>query len=689
AAQRDVDPNAPVPQPKPTGLALHRCGESAPDSPVIDQKAIDAERATAASDVKATTKLLHDTLVKRDAIAANPKLTGIDLQHQLDDADTEIARLRKLLRDQGVQVADTPDSKTDLNSRVRKDGDIDLTQYNARLDLSSNLAPGKKVPFGDETAMRVRLDYVPPGTPVEVEWRYKSPDFSQEFMFPMWSMPARYRSNVRDAQLDASFWSDMNVARVLRASKDSKLEIIAHVYLGSDTVAIANLKDTIQFTDEIPDGNIDLIVTGGAIDAGPHRMIAAQGAKLKFTPSWVPPPANYTIHWRVIDIGNYSPPTELLPVPGPGEIDKELAFPKLGTFGVMMEAAADLAGSDPWMTHPDPDTSKSRIAAVQIEVIDADTFGKRILDRLDSAALLSPRQQLGEYVSGLGEKEREARRLASRSGDSHDLYESRADTLWKTKRDIEKRVADAGKASPMPPTDAEMAADTLYASPVTTALVLPENKGAQPLSTYLTIRKVANADGTTRYDAIVLDGTSSDAWTFTGSSTTDARSAAIAAFADMKSKNPYPIAGVVRYRFGRAGWDPIEGSFSTTTNGKLAQHYVEKILEVGGYVALALLMLFPEAVVTKWVAMGLLVAGVGVSAIHIHRNLELGIPWYDSRNVIEGLSIVASVVGVSGSVMAGSAAKAMKLGVGRPLMFYAGNALIMTSAGLGIGTFVY
>ena len=84
--------------------------------------------------------------------------------------------------------------------------------------------------------------------------------------------------------------------------------------------------------------------------------------------------------------------------------------------------------------------------------------------------------------------------------------------------------------------------------------------------------------------------------------------------------------------------------------------WVDGILTVGGIVVGGLLLLTPEPTgATKALGYLFITASAARSAIAIYENLELGIDALDPRNVIEGLSILTSVLGVSGRCCASTA----------------------------------
>ncbi len=95
-------------------------------------------------------------------------------------------------------------------------------------------------------------------------------------------------------------------------------------------------------------------------------------------------------------------------------------------------------------------------------------------------------------------------------------------------------------------------------------------------------------------------------------------------------------------------------------------------------------MVAPEATITKVLALALLAAATARSVIAIKERLDIGYDLLDRENLLEGISIAASVTGIGGTLM-----RTIGMRVARPLITRIGTALIITSTASDIGTFVY
>jgi len=160
-----------------------------------------------------------------------------------------------------------------------------------------------------------------------------------------------------------------------------------------------------------------------------------------------------------------------------------------------------------------------------------------------------------------------------------------------------------------------------------------------------------------------------------------------AAFETWRSDNPYPTGGLVVYTFNPAGWT-FPKSFSTTTGWKTAKEWVDSILEAGGMVVGALLLLAPEATVTKVAGLALLGLAVGRSGVGIYERLQLGYAPLDKENVLDGIVIVTSLLGFGGGVLRSIGAEARALG-SAPLVYRVGSWMVVTTLGADVGTLVY
>ncbi len=206
---------------------------------------------------------------------------------------------------------------------------------------------------------------------------------------------------------------------------------------------------------------------------------------------------------------------------------------------------------------------------------------------------------------------------------------------------------------------------------------MPKGGGAQPLSVYLTIKKQNE-----RYQAKLLDVTSSKVLKFDGSGATPLEAYA-SVFADWKGDNEYPTGGRVVHRFSPTGWKH-GNSFSTTTTWKKAKDWVDGIITVGGLIVGALLLAAPDATITKVLGAALMAAVVARSSVAIYERINKGGDTLSGENVLDAIAIVTAFTGITGSVLRTYGIKAAN-----PMMYRAGNWMIMSTLAGDAGTFVY
>ena len=211
-------------------------------------------------------------------------------------------------------------------------------------------------------------------------------------------------------------------------------------------------------------------------------------------------------------------------------------------------------------------------------------------------------------------------------------------------------------------------------------LILPSGGGPQPL----TIHVRAWQDGAT-WNARIVDLTSSDVYSRSGSGATPV-AAYEGAFRAWMDSHPYPRGAKVRYEFAVPGWKLCpRPSIAGIRRGRRSRPGWTGFLTVGGVIVGGLLLLTPEPTgATKALGYLFLTASVARSAIAIYENLQLGIDPLDGRNVVEGLSILTSVLGVSGSLMRQYGIKAVS-----PLVYRVGNWTVMASLAGDLGTMTF
>jgi hypothetical protein len=157
------------------------------------------------------------------------------------------------------------------------------------------------------------------------------------------------------------------------------------------------------------------------------------------------------------------------------------------------------------------------------------------------------------------------------------------------------------------------------------------------------------------------------------------------AFQGWIDEHPYPHGGTVTYRFPGDGLN-VPTSFKTKdTAWDTVKRWVDGILLIGGLIVAGVLMMVPEpSMLTKVIAGIIVTAGVARSAVAIHENLQVGIDPLDKRNVLEGISIVTSTLGISGTLMRSAGIQTLS-----PMVYRAGNWMVMGSLAGDAGTMAF
>ena len=87
---------------------------------------------------------------------------------------------------------------------------------------------------------------------------------------------------------------------------------------------------------------------------------------------------------------------------------------------------------------------------------------------------------------------------------------------------------------------------------------------------------------------------------------------------------------------------------------------------------------------TKVLGAAMMAAVIARSSVAIYERINSGGDTLSSENILDGIAILTSVVGVSGSVLRTYGLRAIN-----PTMYRAGNWMIMSTLGADVGTFIY
>ena len=641
----DPDP-APSPSPVPAPDDTGTSGDTAADETLIAAHA----------------RQLRQVYADKATYVASINTSGPQIGETLADYDAEISQRVASIRTLGVRLPATQvvqrvlagESLTELRPRVRYEP-----------------AQG---PFRQGAGLRfvVELAYVPRTDPVRVDW---TGQLIGNRTFAMVDREARDTELV----LDSTFWFR---GVPITLPDGSKLTVTANLSVGPRRIAAPELSVTLPIepyryeTDEL----LRMSMRGGMM-TGPTTARALAGSTLSFSLSSGPPGEQYLMNWSWLNLDR-NDPLPGTPFARHHEASSvvELTLTDPGRYTVIARIAP--AVSSPWVIVPVDPGHAIQTAALQVQVGTLAEWGSMAIDQLSSEQ--TPRPTLTDFGARLDTDARENDLLASRAtSEDKEHYEKAAEQRREMASTLQDRIGvPAAQVQPFPAADADFGAG-VYATAVPASLVIANSAatpggGIQPLTLFLTMRRTD-----TGFAAVLIDATTKDMSPYPGTGA-GSREAADAALQRWRLRNPYPIGGLVVYRYVLPDRTILRGRFSTTTREKEIEKFIEDILTIGGYVVAVLLLLAPEATVTKALALGMLGLSIGYGIHRISRNVELGVGAFDSRNVLEAVGILGSAVGIGGSALRSAGLRAA-----RPLMYRAGNWMVISTVAADVGTLTY
>ncbi|GLZ79254.1 hypothetical protein Afil01_40610 [Actinorhabdospora filicis] len=497
--------------------------------------------------------------------------------------------------------------------------------------------------WGQRLTYGLALDYVPEGRNVRVEWRWSSDGGGRMNQF----VNAPGRGNHMSVELDDFFWSVPG--EQMRHEGRDQLQVSARVFLGDETTPQATVQaPATRFENTAP--------ASMAIAADPSVALAGDRVNFRIA-DWAPQRSRHAVDWEV----DGQVVTRDLPV-----LSRE--FDTVGAHTVrahLYEAARNFG------------LTRGRLlytAQTSVTVQNQQTAGEALLAQSEPGALPALSGQEASITASIAGLER---RVAA-GGEQQPYWQDRLAGQRARLESLRRNAPGSGLDQPLPDDLSTCAPGTTYSKPIPATIVLPSAGGAQPIMIHLRLMH----DGT-RWAASFLDSTGRDVYRFDGHGDTPLAATIDAANA-WHADHPYPRGGTVVHRFAPAGWTAGTG-FETTTAWNTAKAWVDGILTVGGVIVAGILLLTPEpTTATKWLGAAILAASVARSAVAIYENISIGIPASDSRNVLEGVSILTSLLGVGGSTLRG-------LGINtiRPTMYRVGSWMVMSALAGDAGTLVF
>ena len=572
-------------------------------------------------------------------------LTGLVSAQQQPWIDGRIEDLINQLRaDFGIQM----NRERLLDEAI---GTKELRVVTGRIDRS----PEGPTYMGQRLTFRATLDYIPPGKQVRLGWRWKTGGRESKFLMEKPEHVVGKAALAEPLTLIPPFWVLGPYKYAIE--KGGGMEVIAKVYLGDDDTPVTEITSGwMTFPERAP---TEIQVVGA-----PEKTV--QGAPVSFSVGpWIPEHASYKLDWYV---------------------DK-VFFGSTWAFKYWFQTTGDHTVSVKVRRY-DPDFFGDvdygvilESKPVTVRVIEPTEFGESILSQLDTP--LVPGLSQGSLLEMAKSTESTIQDLERRSAmeEDSDYWKDRLENQRERLRKIHELVPDLTQAETVPQDKLNLEAGRLYSGPIPAVLIHPEKGVTLPLAIYLTVQNINS-----EWVASIIDATGKIVRHKGSGSTTQA--AYIDAFSEWQSDNEYPIGGQVVYRFDpvifKGEGQPDRRSFSTTTPWKKAKDWWDTAVAVVGVVVAGLLLVAPEATITKALAIALLAAATARSAVAIKERMDVGYKADDKEILLEGISIAASVTGIGGTLM-----RTVGMRVARPLVTQVGTALVITSTATDVGTFVY
>jgi hypothetical protein len=643
----------PLPEPPP-----------AEQVPRPDQTGTPGDTAADQALVTAHARQLRQVYLDEAAFVASINRSGPEISETLAGYDTEITQRLDSIRTLGVRLP-----AAQVVRRIF--AGESLTELRPWLRYEPAQGPYRQ---GQALRFVVEVEYVPRIDPIRVTWTGELEGGAGAF--PMVDPEARDTELV----LDSTFWF---LAVPFTLPGERKLTVAPSLSVGPKLITTPDLKVSLPIEPYRYDSEEPLHMTmRGGMMTGPATARALAGSTLSFSVSTGPPGEQYAMQWSWLNLDR-NDPYPGMPFGRRHEASSvvELTLSDPGRYAVIARILPANNIFNRWMVQVDPGYAPPT-AALQVQVGTLAEWGSYALSQL--AAEKTPRPAVTELGERLDAEARENELLASRAtSEDREHYEKAAEQRRKMASTLEDRIgAPVATVQPFPATEAGFGAG-VHATAVPASLVIANSAatpggGIQPLTLYLTMRRTG-----TGFSAVLIDATTKDMSPYPGTGG-GSQEAADAAFQRWQERNPYPIEGLVVYRYVLPDKTILRGRFTTTTREKEIEKFIEDILTTGGYVVAVLLLLAPEATVTKALALGMLGLGVGYGVHRISRNVELGIGAFDSRNILEAIGILGSAVGIGGSALRSAGLRAA-----RPLIARAGNWMVISTLATNVGTLTY
>jgi hypothetical protein len=567
---------------------------------------------------------------KRAVVEGQGSLAGIDAE-----IDALVAALHT---DFGVRM----DKGKILDAAV---ADSDMLVVRGRVIVSPS---GGEHYMGERLGFVLELDHVPPGEGVQVGWRWRTdPWGGPDYRFLVNGPAFAEKTTALDMALDTPFWGLVPPA----IEKARGLQVVAHVYVGSVEQPTTTFHTSYISLPERPVGDIKVV-------GAPSKAVVGQHIDLGIGP-WTPDFHGHSIDWFVDE--------------------KKVAADQLGMRQQLSTVGTHKIRADVHSVRRSlgiHDKAPLKSAEASVEVMTTDQFGTSFLDEAEASPFRPKPVELGKMVATGDESLDEIQGRIDQGGSQQAYWEERLKAQQSRLGKLKELAPDHATAKPLPDDSTKLDPGS-YSTPITAALVMAQNGGAQPLAVHLTIR---GRDGawTTR----LIDSTSRKVLKYDGAGATPLE-AYTSAFETWRENNEYPTGGRIVHRFAPTGWSAGHG-FDTYTTWKRAKEWVDGIITVGGLVVGALLLADPDPTISKLLGGILMAAVVARSSVAIYERIRDGGDVLSSENVLDAVAVVTSFVGMGGSVL-----RSVGLNAINPTIYRAGNWMIMGALAGDAGTLVY
>jgi hypothetical protein len=510
------------------------------------------------------------------------------------------------------------------------------------------LSPSGSHYMGERLGARLEIDHVPPGETLQIGWRWRTPGSSQTYRFLVNGPAFGEKTVSQEMALDTPFWGLVPPA----VEKAQGLEIVAEIYIGKTDRPTKTFSTGFLAMPERPIGDIKIV-------GAPERVVKDSHVELGIGP-WTPDFRRYAIDWFVDDV--------------------QVAIDQLALRHQYDKLGKHVTRADVYRVRRSfgiRDKQLLRSATTSFEVLTDEQYGNKFLGEIEKSPLRPKPVGVNELLASGDRSLDEIQHRLDQGASQQPYWEDRQKAQKERLAKIRELAPDHATARQLPADPTKLDPGSSYSGPITAALVMSSSGGAQPLTVHLTIHDAGGV-----WQARLIDSTSKKVLKADGSGATPL-AAYTAVFETWRTDNEYPTGGHVLHRFAPPDWT-LGGSFSTTTPWKRAKEWVDGILQVGGFLTGLLLLADPDPTISKLLGGLLMAAVVARSSVAIYERIRDGGDVLSTENVLDAVAIATSFVGLGGGAL-----RSIGVTARSPLIYRAGNWMIMSAIAGDAGTLLY